>query len=522
MTSGPREEANPPSGTGRDQLSPVTYCREAEALERDGRYHEAIATYGRALVLAPNFVEASLGQARLYQWRLGSPRQATAICLDILQKGVPATAVQAAYMRLAQTFIEHAGDAVPLKEATRDLLAVVTDDQRLVALRGLVIALVRDGRYDEARSLGAELLASQGDDAELLAVLGEAITEHAHDLTVAEAYYQRALAIDPLNRGVLTRWLLHLVRVGEPERGHALACRAMTVPPYITQRLGSTPPWDGSDLRGKRVAVDGMVGFGDAVQGARVATILRDAGAIVTVTCRSPQHSLLQTVPGVDRVVAPADRQPNDWYVNPFMGFSLINRSPAALGALVPYVTAAADAVERWKALLPDTGRLKVGLTWASDALDRNNRYKFRSMPFTEAAPLLSVPGVDFYSLQCGTLPRRELQTTQVSHRVRDLADRLTDFMETAAAMMIMDLVITVDTAAAHVAGALGRPTFVLLPYTPSFRWPLNRRDYAWYPTMRTFTQTTPGIWRDPVRELRAELAELARRAVARAPVPQD
>jgi ADP-heptose:LPS heptosyltransferase len=94
---------------------------------------------------------------------------------------------------------------------------------------------------------------------------------------------------------------------------------------------------------------------------------------------------------------------------------------------------------------------------------------------------------------------------------VRDLADGLTDFMETAGAMMAMDLIVCVDTAAAHVAGALGRPTLVLLPFTPSFRWQLNRRDYAWYPTMTVFTQTTPGVWKDPVDEVRREVSERAR-----------
>jgi len=421
-------------------------------------------------------------------------------------------------LRLAQTFFEF-----ELEDIRRKLLEAVSGDHHHVALRALVIALVRGGRYDDARALGAELLASNPGDAELLAVMAEAVTEQLHDVTLADAYYQRALSIDPLNQGVLKRWFLHLVRVGELERGYELACNAMKVPPHANERFAGAPPWDGSDPHGKSIIVDGTMGFGDSVQGARLATVLHDAGARVTVVCRSLVHRLIQTVPGADRVIDGAGNpHPSDGFLNPFTGCSLLNRSLDSLGELVPYVTAAADAVDRWRASIPPTPHLKVGVTWSSNALDHDNRHRFRSMAFVDMAPLLEVPGVDFYSLQCGTLARQELQTADVSHRVRDLADGLTDFMETAAAIMALDLVITVDTAVAHVAGALGRPTFVILPYTPSFRWPLNRRDCPWYPTMRTWCQRAPGVWSVPVREVRDELADLARRSAARARQPQS
>lgn len=497
-----------------NDLQHEVYCQQALSLELDGRYEDAIKSYEHALALAPGHLGASFALARVYQWRLGSPQRATAIYLELLRKGVAPSALPAAYLRLAQTFLEF-----DLDDIRRKLLDAVSGDHHVVALRALVIALVRGGRYDDARALGAQLLASNPDDAELLAVLAEAVTEQLHDVALAESYYQRALRIDPLNRGVLKRWLLHLLRVGEVERGYDLACTAMKAPPYANDRFGGAPPWDGSDPRGKRIIVDGMMGFGDSVQGARVATILHDAGARVTVVCWSSVHRLIRTVRGADRVIDGAgEPEPSDGFLHPFTGCALLNRSIDSLGALVPYITAAPDSVDRWKALLPDTPNLKVALTWSSNAFDCENRHRFRSMTFADLAPVLEVPGVDFYSLQCGSVPRRELRMANVSQPVRDLADGLTDFMETAAAIMAMDLVITVDTAVAHVAGALGRPTFVLLPYTPSFRWPLDRRDYPWYPTMRTWRQSTPGVWSVPVREVRDELAERARRPAARAP----
>lgn len=493
-------------------LSPFAYCRQAEALDQEGHYEEAIASYDRALALAPGDNEALLGQARVYQWRLDSPLPARAIYLQMVRNAARSPAFHIAYAALAQTFL---GD-VGLENARREFLELIPSEHQAVGLRALLFALVRVGRYDEATALGSELLASRPDDVELLVVLAQIATEQRHDLVAAEACYQRALNIDPQNQAVLNGWLLHLIRVGEPEHGYEFARNAVKAPRYASQRSGGTPLWDGSNPRGKNMIVDGWMGFGDCVQFSRVAAVLHDAGATVTVTCRPKVQRLIQTVPGVDRVITPAEQQPGDGYVTPFLGCSLIQRSPAALGALVPYLTADADAVARWKSLLPKTYNLKVGLTWLSNALvDRTNRHTFRSMTFSDIAPLVDVPGIDFYSLQCGTVPRQELATAQVSHRVRDVAERLTDFMETAAAMMAMDLIITVDTAAAHVAGALGRPTFVLLPYTPSFRWPLNRRDYPWYPTMRTFSQSRPGVWTDPVGDVREELSELARSWVA-------
>jgi hypothetical protein len=177
----------------------------------------------------------------------------------------------------------------------------------------------------------------------------------------------------------------------------------------------------------------------------------------------------------------------------------------------VPYLEAEAKAIERWMSLLPklDSDGPRVGLVWAgarrafqpqAAAIDLR-----RSMQLSEMAPLATVPNCTFVSLQVGGPPG---QAAEAPFPVIDLTDRLTDFADTAALIESLDLVISVDTAVAHLAGALGKPVWLLNRFDSCWRWQRDREDSAWYPTMRLFRQSTPGDWSGVMRRVAAALGE--------------
>jgi hypothetical protein len=275
--------------------------------------------------------------------------------------------------------------------------------------------------------------------------------------------------------------------------------------------------WDGSsDLTGRTILVHTEQGYGDTLQFVRYVPRLAEAGARVILECHHTIAKLLSRVPRVDRVVASGLALPDFDLHTPMLSLPRAFKTTLEhVPAQVPYVTAAPDRVEAWKrriTLAPSPGiagegrgeGLSVGLIWAGNATPDPKR----NVPGAMLSALAGVQGVRFYSLQrtdagTYTAPPAELQLI-------DLSPELTDFHETAAAMTALDLIITIDTSTAHLAGALGRPTWTLLPWSPDWRWLLDREDSPWYPTMRLFRQTKLDEWGDVLERVREELIHLA------------
>jgi hypothetical protein len=175
----------------------------------------------------------------------------------------------------------------------------------------------------------------------------------------------------------------------------------------------------------------------------------------------------------------------------------------------VPYIAAAPERIAKWRAFMSDNGKARVGLVWAGNRGHRNDRN--RSIALERLLPLLAVPGIDWLGLQteAGAADRAVLDRHPA---VVNLADGFADFGDTVAAMATLDLVVSVDTAAAHVAGAMGKPVWVLLPFSPDWRWLLGRRDSPWYPTARLFRQPAPGDWDSVIARVAADVAARAAR----------
>jgi tetratricopeptide (TPR) repeat protein len=321
--------------------------------------------------------------------------------------------------------------------------------------------------------------------------------------------FERSLQIDPQNAIAHDGLGATLLMLGDLPRGFREWEWRWLKPDYEATRFPGLPRWDGSDLAGKRILLLVEQGYGDVFQFCRYAPLLKARGATVLMECVPDIHRLMSSVAGVDQLVIAGLNAPPVDLVTPLLSVPLwYGTTVDTIPADIPYLAADARLVESFAAKYFRADRnFKVGIAWAGRPTHANDHH--RSMPLSTLAPLAEVPGVTFYSLQKGDATKQLNSTPQGMHIV-DLSQGLTDFNCTAAAIAGLDLVITVDTAVCHLAGALGKPVWVLVPFIPDWRWMLGREDSPWYPTMRLLRQKARGGWSDVITRARDDLREKA------------
>jgi hypothetical protein len=253
--------------------------------------------------------------------------------------------------------------------------------------------------------------------------------------------------------------------------------------------------------------LSGEQGLGDALQFVRYAPMVAARGGHVMLQVKAPLRRLLATVPGVQSVVTVDEPPPAFDFHCPMLSLPLaFGTDLATIPASVPYLFADSVATEAWRRRIGTDG-IRIGLVWAGwSGHNRNHR---RSLSLASLAPLASVKGLRFFSLQKGP-PSGELAGRAAALDIVDMAPELDDLADTAAAIAALDLVISVDTSVAHLAGALGKPVWILLPYAPDFRWLLDREDSPWYPTARLFRQPVADTWVPVIARLTGDLHRLA------------
>jgi tetratricopeptide (TPR) repeat protein len=312
------------------------------------------------------------------------------------------------------------------------------------------------------------------------------------DLSKSEAHYRRAIELD---RGLFAAWIglaAMFFSHGKPEIGWNLILDAAE----MQDPLASTYPgksWDGSDPAGKTILVYADGNFGDTLLQARFSPLLQRRGAKVILQCQPQLVSLLGTL-GISQAISRDDLRPAfDYYVPHGILSRRLGLPWKDIPGAVPYLRVPPDRLERPVAQVPGDGMLNIGLAWAaSDTSVRSGRLEI-------FAPLAQIPGVRFFSLQKGPAAA---QTPPAGMNFVDRSAELTDFADTAALVNNLDLVISVDSAVVHVAGALARPVWTLIPRVSGIFWAMPGDRTPWYPTMRLFRQTIPGDWVDPVLQM--------------------
>jgi hypothetical protein len=266
--------------------------------------------------------------------------------------------------------------------------------------------------------------------------------------------------------------------------------------------------WDGSqDIAGKRILLRAEQGFGDTLQFVRYASLVAARGGEVSVECPRPLQSLLRTVPGVRTVSAAGDPLPGFDYEIALMSLPLAFATSAdSIPANAPYVEAEAGAVAEWRARLgAHCDGLKVGIAWSGNPTPAAAQHA-RSLPVEYVADLARLRGCTFFSLQKGAASKEAAMLRKRGVNLHDFTSDLNDFSDTAAHISALDVVVSVDTAVAHLAGALAKPVFVALPFSADWRWRASGATTPWYPTMHLCRQPAPGDWRHVVDELKRAL----------------
>ena len=469
-------------------------------LRAQGRLDEAIAVLDPLMAQPP--VRADI--ARIH----GETRHAQALTL------VRAGRRDEGIALLRRVVDDHPGDeqahlnlarllfAAGQRAAPAELLAGLLDrraDLAAPVLAEIALLLAEAGSAEPAEAAARRALAQDATRPDWWVTLGLAL--HQQDrLDAALAAYEQALALDPGHIAAgCDAAMVHLAR-GDLARGFA----------GFERRRGTAPPLPPpAELAGRQVVLEGEQGHGDTLHFVRYAALVAAAGADVTLRVQPALVRLLAGMEGVMRVQDRDGVPPEGALYLPLASLPLLfGTTLATIPAEVPYVFAESGAVAGWQARLATLPGRKIGLAWAGDprrSLSDRAMDARRSIPLATLAPLAEIAGVTFVSLQKGAAP--------AGMALIDWTGELADFADTAALATALDLVITVDTAVAHLAAALGRPVWLLNRFDADWRWLRGRDDSPWYPTLRQFRQTIPGDWDGVVQRVAAALAGWSSRA---------
>ncbi|NJO76237.1 MAG: tetratricopeptide repeat protein, partial [Leptolyngbyaceae cyanobacterium RM1_406_9] len=448
-----------------------------------GKFEQAIACYQKALALQPDNADVhnNLGNALQGQKQF----EAAIACY---QKALRLQPENFTFYNNLGAALQELGRLTESIQAYRQALTLKPDYADAYYNLGNTLKDLK--KLNECVTCYRQAIALKPDYPDAYNNLGLALCEQGK-IAESVAAYQQAISLKPdyadahLNRG------LSLLLAGELAPGFEEYEWRWQVkgPNFKSLPAFAQPMWDGSYLNGKTILLHAEQGFGDTIQFIRYAPLVAERGGRVIVECPEALVRLLQTTAGIDQVIPKGAPLPEFHVHAPLLSLPRIfGTTLKTIPAQIPYLKPPASDF-RLEAL-PD--RFKVGIVWAGSPDHRSDRD--RSCSLDQFAKLLEVPNVQLYSLQKG--PRTaDLSQLPNASAIQDLSPQLKDFADTAAAMMQLDLIITVDTSVGHLAGALGRPVWVLLSFAADWRWMCDRPDSPWYSTLRLFRQPTPGDW---------------------------
>jgi tetratricopeptide (TPR) repeat protein len=453
--------------------TPAYYNNLGEALTALTRLDQAIAAYQQAGDLAPDYAEThnnlgiALQMAKREEEAIAAFRRAIQAKPDFAE----------AHYNLGNALLD-TGRPEEAVRAYRAALRLLPEYAQ--AYNNLGIALVAQLRVDQALQTFDQALDLIPD--------------------FAEAHANKGMAL-LLNGQFAKGWPEHSWRFGCAEQQERSA-----------QSRFSEPEWGGSDFAGKTLLVHAEQGFGDTIQFVRYLPAVKAKGGQVLLACQPELHRLFANLAGVDALLADARDLPVDVGFDTHVSLlelpRLFGTELKSIPQQVPYLSVDVDRVAAWRSRVA-LGRFNVGLCWAGRPTHPNDRN--RSMTLAAFAPLAGVPGIAFYSLQKGAAAE-QLRQPPAGMELIDYSGDLHDFTDTGALVMNLDLVISVDTAPVHVAGALGREVWTLLPFAPDWRWLRDREDSPWYPTMRLFRQPRIGDWKAVMDQVALALQAFVRK----------
>ncbi|MGO9327861.1 MAG: tetratricopeptide repeat protein [Steroidobacteraceae bacterium] len=505
---------------------PVALFNRGLVLHQLQRFDEALASYDRALTVRPQHVEtlAKRGNA-LYQLKrfaeaLASYDRALALQPDHAEALANRGSIQHELKRFDQALVSY-GRALALRPNDAQVLfnrgntlhelkrfdeALASYDAALGLRPDYAEALTNRGntlhrleRFDEALASYDSALALQPDHRVALINRGNTL-QQLKRFDEALASYDRALTVRPDDAEAHWNRSLLLLLLGDFARGwteYEWRWKRELLNP--ARRNFQRPLWLGAEtIDGKTILLHAEQGLGDTIQFCRYAALVRARGARVVLEVQEPLRDLMASVAGVSLIVCRGETLPD------FDLHCPLHSLPLALGTRletipsdIPYLRGEADKSQRWVARLGSKQRPAIGIAWAGGLKFDDDYNRSKSIAASALLPLLDV-GATFVSLQKDVHPT-DRATLNDHADIFNFGEEFADFSDTAALISHLDLVISVDTSVAHLAGALGKPVWVLLPFIPDWRWLLDRYDSPWYPTVRLFRQPATRRWDDVI-----------------------
>lgn len=403
--------------------------------------------------------------------------------------------------------LDQAGRKREAEESYRQALTLAPDQVQTHINLGAMLEELK--RFAEAEATYRTALSLAPDAPAAWTNLGVLLT-CTHRETEAEQCFRTAMDLAPDYRNASFSLACLLLSQGRYEEGWTLFESRDWY-----ERLGiDLPRWRGETLTGKTFLIGIEAGHGDMIQFCRYATNLKELGAArVSVLCHPALKTLLLSLPAIDDTIAFGEASPDmAWdYWSPALSLPCHCRTRLeTIPAALPYLHAAPDRIAHWASLIGDSGQnLKVGLAWKGNPRFENDAERSLDS-LHQLAPLGRIPGIRYFSLQKGA-GEAEASDPSPPLPIIDLGAQAADFSDTAAIVMNLDLVIAVDTAVAHLAGALGKPCWVMLPdYKTDWRWLKQRNDSPWYPgVVRLFRQDPFGTWGPVIDRIGAALEAL-------------
>jgi Flp pilus assembly protein TadD/ubiquinone/menaquinone biosynthesis C-methylase UbiE len=465
----------------------VFHYNYANLLRRLGLTDGAESEYLEAIRCNPQLAEAFHGLGSLYM-EAGRLEPAESCLIKALSLKPGSAAAQ---HDLGQLF-QSGGRIAEAEECFRRSIAA--DKLFLPALNSLGMLLLRSNRIEEARNCFVAALALNPGYLQARANLAVLAT-WTGELDFAVDELRSVLAMAPADGDVHFNLSLALLTSGQMAEGwqeHEWRFRKARA---VEARHAGIPRWQGERLAGKRILVHSEQGYGDSLQFIRYAPLLAQQGGLVFVEGQDSRITpLLAMVAGVAAAFPRGEAVPEVDFQIPMMSLPLAIGNSAWPPPVGPYLDPPADKRLFWGKKLERLAGMKVGLAWAGRPEHENDAN--RSIPAEMLADFGRIPGISFVSLQIGCGNVRD-----VPFELLDPSSDVADFTDSAALVSQLDLVITIDSAVAHLAGGIGVPVWLLLPWNPDWRWMRDRRDSPWYPGMTVFRQSTPGSWGEVIGE---------------------